>query len=229
MISLYLYCKEKSTFSICPLSQMPPNDDLIYPGASLTKAQSLLLLLSFVLRHNLTGVALQHLLEIFNEHFLGFVPATKYLFYQGYGEFGHYEPHFYCSKCESYLGPRETAPKQCLFCKHDFDLDSNLRVGAYFLVISLSNQLVDILEKPTIHVNRQEPLAGMICDIQCGAEYQKLRQSGEMGDDDLSIIWNCDGIPVFESHNYQIWPIQCQIIELLSKDRQANICMVWCN
>lgn len=56
----------------------------------------------------------------------------------------------------------------------------------------------------------------MICDIQCGAEYQKLRQSGEMGGDDsyLELWWNSS-----------FWLIQCQTIELLPKDHQANICM----
>ena len=38
-------------------------------------------------------------------------------------------------------------------------------------------------------------------------------------------MWNCYGIPVFNSNNFQIWPIQCQIIELSPKDRQANICI----
>ena len=40
-----------------------------------------------------------------------------------------------------------------------------------------------------------------------------------------SVMWNCDRIPVFNSNNFQIWPIQCQVIELSPKDRQANICI----
>lgn len=64
---------------------------------------------------------------------------TKYLFNQHYVDFGHYEPHFYCSKCESSQGPGEMAPKQYLFCMYDFDVDSNLRVGAYFLMLSVKS------------------------------------------------------------------------------------------
>ncbi|KAI4897422.1 hypothetical protein NFI96_009343, partial [Prochilodus magdalenae] len=64
--------------------KMQHRDDPVYPGAPLTKGQSLLLLMSYVLRHNLTGVALQHLLNIFNEHFPGLMPATLYLFDKAY-------------------------------------------------------------------------------------------------------------------------------------------------
>lgn len=197
----------------------------MYPGASLTKGQSLLLIMSYVLRHNLTGVALQHFLNIFNEHLPGIVPETMYLFDKAYGQFGQYVPHFYCVRCESYIGTNEKSQTNCSSCESTFDVDYNLKVGSYFLVVSLSNQIIDILEKPNITLNRMQSVTGIISDIQCGAEYKKLKQSGKLGDDDISLIWNCDGIPAFESNNCQIWPIQCQIIELLPKDREANICI----
>lgn len=77
-------------------------DDPVYPGAPLTKGQSLLLLMSYILRHNLTAVSLDHLLKIFNEHFPGMVPVTTYLFRKAYGQYGSFEPHFYCPTCENY-------------------------------------------------------------------------------------------------------------------------------
>lgn len=181
--------------------------------------------MSYVLRHNLTGVALQDLLTLFNEHFPGLVPTTSYLFHKAYGQFGQYVPHFCCINCENYMGPTPIAPKNCSTCNAEFDIENNLRVGSYFLVLSLSAQIVDILEKTDIHLNKKETIPGILSDIQCGAEYQKMKQSGQLGADDLSILWNCDGIPVFKSNNVQIWPIQCQIIELSPKDRQSNICV----
>lgn len=56
-----------------------------------------------------------------------------------------------------------------------------------------------------------------------GPEYQKLKQSGQIGANGLPLMWNCDGIPVFNSNNFQIWPIQCQVIELSPRDHQGNI------
>ncbi|XP_052412533.1 uncharacterized protein LOC127957875 [Carassius gibelio] len=181
--------------------------------------------MSYVLRHNLTGVALQDLLTLFNAHFPGLVPATTYLFHKAYGQFGQYKPHFYCINCETYIGPSETAPQNCSSCNTEFDIENSLKLGSYFLVLSLSAQIVDILEKPDIHLNTKESTPGILSDIQCGAEYQKFKQTGQMGDDDISILWNCDGIPVFKSNNVQIWPIQCQIVELSPRVRQGNICI----
>lgn len=112
--------------------------------------------MSNVLRHNLTEVALQDLLTMFNEHFPGLVPATSYLFHKAYGQFGQYVPHFYCINCESYLGATETAPQNCSSCKAKFDAEKNLRAGSYFLVLSLSAQITDILEKTEICLNKRE-------------------------------------------------------------------------
>ncbi len=70
---------------------------------------------------------------------------------------------------------------------------------------------------------------GVINDIHSGGEYEKLIRSGEICDDDVSLLWNCDGIPVFKSSKCQLWPIQCQIITLKPKERKSNICIpcIW--
>ena len=59
-----------------------------------SQKDSPLLLMSYVMRHNLTGVALQDLFTMFNEHFPGLVPATSYLFQKANGRFGQYVPQF---------------------------------------------------------------------------------------------------------------------------------------
>ncbi|KAJ8355072.1 hypothetical protein AAFF_G00101560, partial [Aldrovandia affinis] len=200
-------------------------DDLLYPGAHITKGQSLLLLMSYVLRHNLTGIALDHLLQIFNEHFPGLVPATSYLFHKSYGQYGEYEPHFYCHQCSNYIGTKYCGLVHCGLCQSAFDVNISLKNGSYFLVVNVSSQMKEILEKPNIQISRDVSTPGFISDIQCGGEYRKLKDSGEIGKNDISLLWNCDGIPVFKSSKCQIWPIQCQIIELEPADRKNNICV----
>lgn len=134
---------------------------------------------------------------------------------------------FYCSECTDYIGKGDGLT-ECSVCQTPFDRDTSLRNGSYFLVLSLTLQLKDILENP------QTSLAKSLCtmavtDIQSGREYQKLIQSGDMGKDDISLIWNCDGISVFRSSKCQLWPVQCQIIELKRTERKNNICMpcIW--
>ncbi|XP_076851814.1 uncharacterized protein LOC143508558 [Brachyhypopomus gauderio] len=209
-----------------PKSKTDPldGDDLAYPGAPLTKGQSLLLLMSYVLRHNLTSVALEHLLKIFNEHLPGMAPVTTYLFHKAYGQYGNYQPHFYCPACGNYLGDN-TSELQCSACHAITDSESCLKSGCFFLVLKLASQLKTLLEQKQTSLNKDQLSADEISDIQFGEEYRKLKDSGELGEDDISLIWNCDGIPVFKSSKYQIWPIQCQVIELEPKERKANICL----
>ena len=199
-------------------------DDPAYPGAPLTKGQSLILLMSYVLRHNVTGVALEHLLKIVNEHFPGMVPVTTYFFHKAYGQYGNYVPHFYCPACENYLGVNNTSELMCGACNAVTDSESCLKSGCFFLVLSLASQIKTLLEQNQ-GLKKDWQCAYVISDIQCGEEYQKLKESGELGEDDITLIWNCDGIPVFRSSKYQIWPIQCQVIELEPKERKANICL----
>lgn len=141
--------------------------------------------MSYVLRHNLTGVALQHLLKVFNEHFPVLVPETVYLFNKCYGEFGHYEPHFYCVSCCNYLGTREKSPLNCGVCHATFQADDNMKNGSFFLALSLSSQLKDILENPNVTLSRQTTSEkDVLNDIQCGAEYIKC----QLGEYDISLL-----------------------------------------
>ena len=55
---------------------------LIYEGAKLTHNQSLVLLMSFVLKHKLMDQALGDVLTIMNMHLPNVVPETKYLIYK---------------------------------------------------------------------------------------------------------------------------------------------------
>lgn len=54
----------------------------LYPGGNVTKAESIVLILSFVLRHKLTDVALGDLLSLLNTFFPNVIPATKHKFYK---------------------------------------------------------------------------------------------------------------------------------------------------
>lgn len=44
-----------------------------------------------------------------------------------------------------------------------------------------------------------------------------------MAKNDFSLTWNADGVPIFKSSNYSIWPIQCMVNELPEHLRSSNI------
>ena len=183
------------------------------------------MLMSYVLRHNLTGIALTHLLEMFTIMFQGLIPSSHYLFKKEFGSSSKFEVHFYCESCSKYLGIIADCPSQCDSCNTVFDANANLKNGFYFLVLPLYAQIKQLLQEHGVSLSEKTRTFGVLSDIQSGEEYQKLCDSGVLGKDDLTLIWNCDGAPVFRSSKCSIWPIQCQVIELEPEVRKKNILM----
>ena len=199
------------------------DDDLLYPGASLTKKECVLMLMSYLLRHILTGEAFSHLLEMCNIMFPGLIPPSHYLFNKEFGSSSDFDVHFYCESCLAYLGIRADCPSQCNSCNTVFDAEANLKKGIYFLVLPLHGQIKQLLEEHAVSLNEKTTTPGVLSDIESGQEYQKLCVTGVLAKDDLSLIWNCDGAPVFKSSKCSIWPIQCQVIELKPEVRKKHI------
>ncbi|XP_047220535.1 uncharacterized protein LOC124867893 isoform X2 [Girardinichthys multiradiatus] len=198
-------------------------DNRLYPGAPVSKGESLLMLMSYVLRNNLTGKALTHLLEMFN--FSRSDSTLTYLFHKEFGSSSQSEVHFYCEKCLAYLGISAHCPSHCTFCNTVFDANKSLKNGFFFLVIHLHAQIKQLLQEHDVSLTEKTRSFGVLTDIQSGGKYQKLCDSGVLGKYDLTLIWNCDGAPVFKSSKCSIWPIQCQVIELEPEIRKRHILM----
>ena len=54
----------------------------------------------------------------------------------------------------------------------------------------------------------------VISDATSSLLYHELVEQHNFSNNDLSLTWNTDGIPVFESSRFSIWPIQSSINEL---------------
>ncbi|XP_029903862.1 uncharacterized protein LOC115356780 isoform X2 [Myripristis murdjan] len=204
-------------------SEDKPTDDLLFPGASFTKKETVLMLMSYVLRHNLTSEAVSHLLEMFNIMFPGLILASHYLFNKEFGSYSDFDVHFYCENCLTYFGIRADCPSQCNSCNTVFDAEANLKKGIYLIVLPLYGQIKQLLEVHDVTLNEKTTTTGVFSDTESGQEYQKLCDTGVLRKDDLSLIWNCDGAPVFKSSKCSIWPIQCQIIELKPEVRKKHV------
>lgn len=181
--------------------------------------------MSYVLRNNFRGKALTHLLELFNLMFPGLIPRSHYLFHKEFGGSSQSEVHFYCEKCLAYLGISADCPSYCTFCNTVFDANTSLKKGFYFFVIPPHAQIKQLLQEHDVSLIEKSRSSGVLTDIQSGGEYQKLCDSGVLGKDDLTLIWNCDGAPVFKNSKCSIWPIQCEMIELEPEMRKRHILM----
>jgi hypothetical protein len=174
----------------------------IYEGADLTQNQSLLLLMSFVLKHQLTNDALGDFLTIMNMHLPNVVPDTKYLFYKKFNHQG-FVRHYFCANCTFYFGPStEGDPNRQCSCDVPSSVDTAKVNKWYFSYWPLQSQLRLLLQDDEIAnclLNRMERdyHGDHITDATDGNIYKQLKETHGYGPNDISLLWNADGVPVF--------------------------------
>lgn len=183
---------------------------------------------TFVLRHSLTGTALQDLLSLLNELLPGVTPATKFLFEQKFANIrGKAEVHYYCHECTAYIGETEHDLVICQNdqCQAECDINKCQKNGNFFLYLPLESQLKDLLENHGISAslvnkcNRHN--SDIYEDIFDGNEMKTVIRENNLTNHDLTLLWNCDGVPTFESR-YSIWPVQVIVNELPPEDRKKH-------
>ena len=121
------------------------HDPPLYAGSPVKFSVSLLLIITFAMRHNLTGLALADLLTLVNVHLL--VPnssakstAVLNSFFRQLKK--HIEYHYYCSFCYQYIGLQKITCCSNKHCLNDFSKKDAL---AYFIVLLLVVQLHSLL------------------------------------------------------------------------------------
>ena len=195
-------------------------------GGRLEESDILSLLLAFTIRHGLSKVALEDLLDLLRV--LGVtesVPVSRYkLLRHAVEEIGNKNvTHFYCSACSAYVKSDSIA---CDVCDAAFSKAAALRDGSFFVYLPIGDQLRDLLESGYVAENMadetQDP--GNVGNKMNGARYQSAP-----GLDSLTINWNYDGLPIFKSSGASLWPILAQINELKPAARKEQIlmCGVW--
>lgn len=112
-------------------------DRLLYDGARITLATSMLLIVSFVIRHNLPGEALTDIITLIELHC-----ALPNIFAQSTKMFkdffrGHDTPidcHYYCDRCHIYNGKS----KECCICLQNLN-------NSYFIMLPMIEQFQKII------------------------------------------------------------------------------------
>lgn len=194
--------------------------------------------LAYVLKHKLTGAALCDLLPLINVHCpVQAVPSSKYLFLRSLETVKEgIEFHFYCESCNNYLDCKD-AGGECEICGHKWTKQENVMKGNFFIYLPIAPQLKDMLEtegmseKLNYRFIREKINFDAYEDIYDGELYKQLSEEGDplSSRSAISLTLNCDGVPVFKSSNYSIWPIQLLVNELPFECRTKNvmICGLW--
>lgn len=200
---------------------------LIYPGASLTKEESRLLIMSYLIRHNLTDIALEDLLELINCH----VPVgqsiypSKYKFVKQFPSIATIKTHYYCPDCKIPLDMGDNLSNiVCGSCRETFMLNSLQRNGCYFIYLPLKSQLSNLLSSPLFYqLKRDCPDPNVLSDVSSGVVYKSLRKKGIISNVDITIQWNADGFQTFKSSKISMCPLQVMINELNYRQRKEHI------
>ena len=201
----------------------------IFTSAVLNHGQLLLLVMAFVLKHNLTGTCLEDLLGLLNLMVPGSIMLSKYLFNKQFSMFqNHIQKHFYCHHCFTYIGIDVNTVDECPACNSVLSLNEIEKHSSFFLYAPIEPQLKNLLQKKGISELSHNPdNSENLQDIHQGLKYKELFQ--DLSEFDLSITLNCDGVPLYKSSKTSFWPIQFIINELPKDQRAKNVilCGVW--
>ncbi|CAN7975908.1 unnamed protein product, partial [Ixodes persulcatus] len=179
------------------------------------------LLMAYVMRHKVSDQGITDLLDMQNIITPGKAPRSKYLRLKALGaDVPGAERHFYCLDCLGYVGKAtDESQARCENCDRDIDLVS----CPFFPVMPLKEQIERILAQPNLKWLPRNSRGDTIRDVADGIEHARL--SADFSSHDISLLWNTDGIRVFEKSSFAIWPVQCEILQLDPAVRKQNMLM----
>lgn len=198
----------------------------LYDGSKLTLEESRLLLMAQALRYNYSDAALESNLQLIDCHLPEPVHKSKYRFLK---HFMIPQPvkHYYCYDCAVILTFTDSGMTKCSTCDEKYIKSTMDKNGHYFLTTPLKNQLIGIIESKTFEYYRKvDPNAN---DVINSKLYKYLWRKKVVGCDDISLIWNTDGISLFKSSKKSTWSILARIIELPYRISKDNVILsaVW--
>ncbi|XP_064461014.1 uncharacterized protein LOC135370983 [Ornithodoros turicata] len=210
-----------------PVSTTPADtqqlEDKLFVGSRITQGESLFLIMSHALKYHSSKEATENLLKIIEAHLPEGTsyPSTKYLFFKQFNmQRDSLNVYLYCSSCSELLC--KDSHDECLVesmtcskCMTVNSRDKLFSAGNYFLSLDVEVQLRELLEKHEGLLRGRASPSYNVGDITESPAYRKL----PLTDDDISFTWNTDGVPVFESSQYSIWPLLLQVNELPYRER----------
>lgn len=195
----------------------------LYDGAAITVGVSILLILTVAIRHSLTGEALNDILCLINLHCLTPNLCPKTLFQLKRHFHNVTNPvvfHYFCAGCLEKISDK-TKASVCpnMMCQRDLQSVGGL---CYCLEIPLIAQLQALFMRPTFfnlldHRFKRRNRPNVIEDIYDGELYKEhFKHENSLLRDkrNISFTYNTDGVPLFKSSKFSLWPLYFAINEL---------------
>ncbi|XP_039304914.1 uncharacterized protein LOC120357714 [Solenopsis invicta] len=200
----------------------------LYNDCNLTQEESELLIMGFAVRHGLSDYALDDLLKLINCHLPRTQYISKYLFLKKFSPAVKTIFHFYCPQCKNSLQFADgRLIDRCEDCNNDFKKDDLKKAGNFFLHIPLADQLRGIMNSNLYYKLSKNRFNES--DVVNGRVYRKLVNREVIGEHDITLQLNTDGVAFFNSSKMSMWPIQVVINELPYRLRRQNVmlCGLW--
>jgi hypothetical protein len=207
-----------------PISLLADGDEYLYSGSEVKKNDALLLVMAYILRFKLTAAATQSLLDLLNVLLPGCIVDTCYVLNKLFGSSNdQVQIHYYCcdSVCSHYFGSE--VPTKCDGCGFVYDGKVKLCEKSFMLVMPLESQLKEVLLadnnfnlfcQPNMCVGSRNGLS----DVTDGSVYRQT-----VGKASVTLQFNCDGSPIFNSSQYSVWPLMCAVNEFPAAIRNRHI------
>ena len=181
----------------------------------------MILILTFAITHNLSSDALKDMLSLIDIHCLRPHPLIQSLYkFKKYFEFlnNPIRKHHFCSQC---CLPLDLDCIKCpnTVCNKEY---TKAQDKPFFLEVPVVDQLKQLFNRDGFYdsikhrFNRIKQNTGNIEDIYDGLTYKNLMLPGKFLScpNNISFTWNTDGISVFKSSKFTIWPLYLAINEL---------------
>lgn len=207
----------------------------LYRNAPISVAESLLLIMTFANRHRITGKALSDLLTLVTLHCPAELQTECLKNLQRFKEFFDCSAssslllHKYCNNCFMSVESNDT---QCQACEASVLTEGST---SYFIEVPVETQVKSLFakkgfeEKLKFRFTRQKKGCDNIEEIYDGEVYRSFTAcNGPLSDSrNISLMWNTDGIPIFKSSKFSVWPFYCVINELSFAERTKRENMIF--
>jgi hypothetical protein len=198
----------------------------LHSETDITLLQAVLIIKCFSLRHSLSKVALQDLLQLIGMLLPrgSLLPSSLYMFNKLFPDSSTCVSRYYCCQNHDCLSIVESPDEQhsCNKCGESFSKQIAEAKGYCFLILDIAFQIRNILQKFGNQVRSTIPDNEIIATAMDGDYYNSI---GELRPilGNISLIWNCDGVPLFRNSTNSLWPIRLKINELPEKLSSRSI------
>lgn len=186
----------------------------LYSGSSITIMESLASILSFVQCEHLSGAGLGRLLSLISLH----LPKPNKFFESKYNLLKLLETlddpveiHYFCSNCYKIRSSQDDLCDRCT---------EETRTVCYFIKFPLLPQLAAMFKRPEFvealkyRFNRKKQNDDNIEDLYDCQTYLEAVTRFLKTIFDISFMWNWDGLQIFKSNTFSLWPFYLIINEL---------------